>query len=82
MSKVLVNVKIGDDDNSNYSKIIQVEINSIDYLVIKDCMEFCNGDEYDISWDKLIQAIETTCCNLPRDWFVNGAIEFADWVES
>jgi hypothetical protein len=82
MAKVLVNVKIGDDDNSNYSKVIQVEINSIDYLVIKDCMEFCSGDEYDTSWNRLIQAIERTCSNLPRDWFVNGTIEFAEYVES
>jgi hypothetical protein len=71
MAKMLVNVKIGDYDNKDFTTLIQVELNSIDCLVIKDCMEFCDGDEYETSWNKLITAIERNSnYYLPREWYV------------
>jgi hypothetical protein len=72
MAKMLVNVRIGDDNNKDFKKLVQVELNSIDCLVIKDCMEFCDGDEYDTSWNNLVRAIERQSqCYLPREWYID-----------
>jgi hypothetical protein len=72
MANILVNVKIGDNDNKNFTKLVQVELNSIDCLVIKDSMEFCDSEEYDKSWNRLIIAIERKeRYNLPREWYVD-----------
>ena len=73
MAKVLVNVRIGDNDNKNFTKLIQVELSSIDCLVIKDSMEFCDSEEYDKSWNRLIIAIERKArYDLPREWYVDN----------
>jgi hypothetical protein len=72
MSKVLVNVKIGDNDNNNFEKVVQVELNSIDCLVIKDNMDICSSEECDTSWDRLVEAIERQAqCYLPREWYID-----------
>lgn len=72
MAQMLVNVRIGDNDNKDFTKLVQVELNSIDCLVIKDSMVFCDGDEYDKSWNKLIMAIERkTRYDLPSEWYVD-----------
>lgn len=72
MAQMLVNVRIGDNDNKDFTKLVQVELNSIDCLVIKDRMEFCDGDEYDKSWNKLVMAIERkTRYDLPSEWYVD-----------
>ena len=76
MSKVLVEVRIGDKENKNYDETIQVKINSIDYLIIKDCMDVCSDDEYDESWDRFIGAIERQADSLlPPEWYVKGTME-------
>ena len=72
MAKILVNVRIGDNDNKDFTKLVQVELNSIDCLVIKDSMEFCDSEEFDTSWNNLVRAIERqTQCYLPREWYVD-----------
>ena len=72
MAQMLVNVRIGDNDNKDFTKLIQVELNSIDCLVIKDSMEFCDSEEYDKSWNRLIIAIERKVrYDLPREWYVD-----------
>ena len=72
MAKVLVNVRIGDNDNKDFMKLVQVELNSIDCLIIKDNMEFCDSEEFDTSWNKLVRAIEgQTLCYLPREWYID-----------
>jgi hypothetical protein len=72
MAQMLVNVRIGDNDNKDFSKLIQVELNSIDCLVIKDSMEFCDSEEFDNSWNRLIIAIERKArYDLPREWYVD-----------
>jgi hypothetical protein len=71
MSKVLVNVKVGDNDNNNFTELVKVELNSIDYLVIEDNMNICNYEEFDTSWNNLVRAIERqTQCYLPREWYI------------
>ena len=81
MSKVLVDVKICDNDNELFSTNIQVEINSIDYLIIKDGMRICSYEEYDESWDKLIQVIENNrYLYLPKDWYISGHIKLVEKV--
>ena len=72
MAKILVNVRIGDEDNSNFTKLVQIELNAIDCLVIKDRMEFCDSEEYDKSWNRLILAIEEKAWHsLPREWYID-----------
>lgn len=79
MSKVLVDVKICDNDNELFSKNVQVEINSIDYLIIKDCMDTCSCDDYDESWERLVQAIESNrSLYLPKDWYICGKIKLIE----
>ena len=81
MSKVLVNVNIGDDQDRSFKKSVQVEINSIDYLVIKDGMEICSCEESDESWDRLVRAIESQRqVWLPCDWYICGEIEFLEKI--
>ncbi|MBR2870046.1 MAG: hypothetical protein IKB98_01500 [Clostridia bacterium] len=80
MSKVLVDVKIRDNDNELFSKNIQVEINSIDYLIIQDAMRICSCEEYDESWEKLIQTIENNNFYLPKDWYVSGKIKLVEKI--
>ena len=73
MAKVLVNVRIGDNDNKDFTKLVQVELNSIDCLVIKDNMEFCSCEEFDTSWDKLVLAIERKAWHsLPSEWYIDN----------
>jgi hypothetical protein len=72
MANMLVNVRIGDNDNKDFKKLVQVELNSIDCLVIKDNMEFCDSEEFDTSWNRLVRAIERNSnCYLPREWYVD-----------
>lgn len=81
MSKVLVKVKIGDNDNKDYSKSVQVELNSIDYLIIKDSMEYCSSEEFDTSWERLVQAVEKQRqVWLPCEWYIKGTIEFLEKI--
>ena len=78
MSKVLVKVKIGDDDNKAFTENVSVEINSIDYLVIEDNMNICQGEEYETSWNNLVRAIERQAqCRLPREWYIDN-IEYVE----
>ena len=81
MSKVLVKVNIGDNDDRTFKKGVQVEINSIDYLIIKDSMESCSCEEFDTSWERLIKTIERQRdVWLPREWYVIGEIEFLEKI--
>ena len=81
MAKVLVSVKIGDNNNALFSENVQVEINSIDYVVIKDNMESCSCEEFDTSWERFIKAIERqNKVKLPREWHTYGEIEFLEKI--
>lgn len=69
---MLVNVRVGDNDNKDFKKVVQVELNSIDCLIIKDNMEFCDSEEFDKSWTKFIIAIERKeRYSLPREWYID-----------
>lgn len=81
MSKVLVSVEIRDNENSNFKNTVQVEINSIDYLIIQDSMEICSSEEFDTSWERLVRTIESQRqVWLPREWYINGGIEFLEKI--
>jgi hypothetical protein len=81
MAKVLVKVNIGDNENTDFKKSVQVEINSIDYVVIQDNMEYCSGEEFDTSWERLIKAVERQReVWLPCEWYIQGTIEFLEKI--
>ena len=80
MAKVLVNVEICDNNNKDYREEIEIEIEPIDYLIIQDCMNICDGDTYNTSWDKLIAKIERQYPRLPNEWYVNGVIEYVEHI--
>lgn len=72
MAQLAVNVRIGDNNNKDFTKLVQVHLDSIDCLVIKDNMEFCDSEEFDKSWNRLIIAIERKArYDLPREWYVD-----------
>lgn len=80
MAKVLVNVNIGDNNNKDYREEIEIELEPIDYLIIQDCMNICDGDTYNTSWDKFIAKIERQYPRLPSEWYVNGEIEYVEHI--
>ena len=80
MAKVLVSVNIGDNENNNFKNTIQVEINSIDYVVIKDNMEICSCEEFDTSWERLVKTIESQRqVWLPCEWYIIS-VEFVEKI--
>jgi hypothetical protein len=70
---VTVSVNIGDNDNKDYHRLVYVQINVLDYLVIADGLSVCSGEMYDNSWDALIQRIERIP-DLPSRWYVYGKV--------
>lgn len=81
MAKVMVKVNIGDNENNAYNESVKVEINSIDYVVIKDNMDACSSEEFDASWERLVRAIlKQRQVLLPLEWYINGEIEFLEKV--
>ena len=80
MIKILVSVTIGDNEDSKFKNTIQVEINSIDYLIIQDNMEVCSCEEFGTSWDKLVKTIENQRqVWLPREWYISE-VEFLEKI--
>ena len=72
MAKVRLNVRLGDNENKDYKRVVQVDLGSIDYLIIKDCMNTCSYEEYDRSWNRLVNRIENDYYDeLPSEWFIN-----------
>lgn len=72
MNYVRLNVRLGDNENKDYKRVVQVDLGSIDYLIIKDCMNTCSYEEYDRSWNRLVNRIENDYYGeLPSEWFIN-----------
>lgn len=72
MNYVKLNVRLGDNENKDYTRVVQVNLSSIDYLIIKDCMNTCSDKDYDRSWNRLINSIENTYYGeLPSEWFID-----------
>lgn len=81
MAKVRLNVRLGDNENKDYKRVVQVDLGSIDYLIIKDCMNTCSCEEYDRSWNRLVNSIENNYYDeLPSEWFINK-IESYEYID-
>lgn len=65
MKKIIVTV--GDDNNSQYRKEVELEVTTSMYYNLKEC-----GDEYDECWDRLCDKITYYVDDLPRSWFINS----------
>lgn len=76
---VRVKVILGDDNDGNFEKEVEIVMSAIDFLVIQDCMCVCSGDDYDYSWDSFIQSIQIQARGyLPKDWYVKGKPKYIE----
>lgn len=69
-------VTIGDNSNKEYSRKDVVDIDPVEYLVYKDCMNYCSSDTYNDAWEHIVRAISQQIDNLPYDWYVDKIEEF------
>lgn len=69
-----IRVTIGDNENKDYRKEVEAEISSIDWLVYKDCFEYCTYEEYVKAFDNICDDIQAQN-NLPYDWYIDGKIK-------
>lgn len=77
MTTTKVNVKIGDNDNYDFSMAATVSISETDYRILEDCMNTYSCDEYDEAWCRLCDAITSQVSALPYRWFVDGPVHRA-----
>jgi hypothetical protein len=81
MSQVRLSVRVGDNENKDYKRVVQVDLGSIDYLIIKDCMNTCSDEEYDRSWNRLVNRIENNYYDeIPSEWFIDK-IESYEYID-
>ena len=65
---------IKDNDNKDYVKEATASVSSVDYLVYKDCMNTCTGEEYDKAWNRICSAF-TNQNNLLESWYIDGDLQ-------
>lgn len=67
MPKILIT--LADDDNKEFRKDIELEVDGTDYLVLKDQAKHCNWDFYSRAWDGMCDKI---CAQygLPKNWYI------------
>lgn len=68
-------VILGDDNNPNYRKEIELEVSGTMYLILQDKMSVCSWEEYNEAWDNMCDMIDEKYHDLPREWFIDK-IEF------
>lgn len=67
-----LSVKIGDNNNKNYSKEVEIKVSAETYLVLKyGLKEDVELDIYDNYYNKLIDNIENQVDDLPEDWYID-----------
>ena len=59
-------IQLGDNDNRNYKRVVELELPNLTALSIKNVDRF-----YDEAWDILCDTIEETFTDLPRNWFID-----------
>lgn len=62
-----ITIKLGDDDNRNYSKTIELIIPTKMHRILSSF----DMDEYDEMWDKMCDMISYENRGLPRSWFID-----------
>lgn len=76
MEKVLVRVKIRDCDSKYFEETTQVEIDVVDYLILKDNMDTCSNEKFLTSWEHLIDAISDKVeFLLPLNWYIEDGTD-------
>lgn len=63
-------ITVGDDDNKEFKKDIQVEVSGTTYLLIKDRCRTADHDDYSRAWDEMCNAISSQYPDLPEYWYV------------
>ena len=62
-----ITVRLGDDDNKNYSKTITMLIPTKMHRILSNF----EMDQYDDMWDSLCDMIRDANDDLPRNWFID-----------
>ncbi len=65
-----ITIKLGDDDNRNYSKTVELIIPTKMNRILSEC-NMDDMDEYDEMWDKMCDMISYENRGLPRSWFID-----------
>jgi hypothetical protein len=65
-----LSITLGDDNNKEYRKEVEVEVDGTTALLIRDRCRTADADDYGRAWDNMLYAIETQYPDLPRDWYV------------
>ena len=68
-------ITLGDDNNSNYKRDVEIEVSGTMYLILQDKMSVCSWEEYNEAWDDMCDMIDRKYRDLPREWFIDK-IEF------
>lgn len=63
-------ITLGDDNNKEYHKEVEVEVDGTTALLIRDRCRTADFDDYERAWNNMLNAIETQYPDLPRDWYV------------
>lgn len=63
-----ITVRVGDDNNKNYSKTITMCIPTKMHRILSS---FAVEEDYDYMWDMLCDMIENSNHDLPRNWFID-----------
>lgn len=63
-----ITIKLGDDNNKNYHRVIELTIPTHMHNVLSS---FHIEDDYDYQWDALCDMIENAYHDLPRNWFID-----------
>lgn len=72
-----IKVKIGDNENKDYSNEVEAEINGIDWLIYQDSFEHTTLKEYDRAFEHICDAIQSQN-DIPYNWYIDGKIEEID----
>ena len=61
-----ITIKLGDDNNRNYSKNVELNISEDMYEALRNYTK-----DYDDAWDNMCDQIERENRGLPRSWFID-----------
>jgi len=63
-------ITVGDDDNKEFRKDIELEIDGTTALLIRDRGQTADYDDYSRAWDKMCDEISYQHPELPRNWYI------------
>lgn len=66
MATRTIKIKLGDDNNKDYSRTIELTMSEQMYDALRNYTK-----DYDYAWDSMCEQIEDENRGLPRSWFID-----------